>query len=547
MGIFSILRKERESNVLAVCTSLLNKFGIRYTKYTLENLLQDHINYPSLLSVKDTLSEYGVESVAMKKGNYDYSDFETPFLCSIQKEDWAYTYLTVVTEVQGEHIWYLDPMTNAAVRNTIDEFELIDKNIVLLIDDTAKHDEKNYSVNRKIERNRANVGNSIIVLFLALFLISAVHLVLNADSVQLWFGLSFLVTSFIGLIISVLITWYEIDAYNPFIKEVCGGTGKKINCDAVLNAKQSSFLGISWGIWGLSFMLVLFLIQVFYAGKDACLFITSLASVMIFPYLFFSIYYQAWVVKQWCPLCLAMQAIILINGIIAFAVFNTSRNLVLYIDIFSILNIVVSGLLCLILFHILIPLLKVARDSKNVEKKWKRLHYNPSIFRMFLNQTNAIQSPTTGLGILLGNSDAGVEIIKVCNPYCGACAKVHPEIEEILEHNPGVKLRIIFTASGEDHDLANHPVAHFLAIQSKFGNKMVQEALNDWYSSPTKDYDAFAEKYPMRDELKQQHDHIIAMAEWCRNMKIMVTPTLFINGSELPDDYVIADLKKLLQ
>lgn len=77
-------------------------------------MLQDHINYSSLLSVKDTLSEYGVESVAMKKGNYDCSNFETPFLCSIQKEDWPYTYLTVVTEIQGEHIWYLDPMINVA-------------------------------------------------------------------------------------------------------------------------------------------------------------------------------------------------------------------------------------------------------------------------------------------------------------------------------------------------------------------------------------------------------------------------------------------------
>lgn len=547
MGIFSILRRDSENNVTSVCTSLLNKLGVRYTNYNLENLLQDHIDYPSLLSVKDTLSEYGVESVAMKKGNYEYSDFETPFLCSIQKKDWVYTHLTVVTEVQGEHIWYLDPMTNVVVRNTIDEFELIDKKIVLLIDDTAKHDEKNYSANRKVERNKAYVGNSIIVLFLALFLISTVYLALNADSVYLWFGLSFLVTSFIGLIISILITWYEIDAYNPFIKEVCGGTGKKINCDAVLNAKQSTFLGISWGTWGLSFMSVLLLIQVFYAGQYAYLLISSLASVLIFPYLFFSIYYQARVVKQWCPLCLAMQAIILINGIIGFAVFNISRSLVLDIDIFSILNIFVFGLICLILFHILIPLLKVARDSKNLEKKWKRLHYNPTIFQMFLNQTNAIQFPTTGLGILVGNSDAGIEIIKVCNPYCGACSKAHPEIEEILEHNPDVKFRIIFTASGEEHDLANHPVAHFLAIQSKFGNIMVQKALNEWYSAPTKDYDTFAEKYPMRDELKQQHNHITAMAEWCTNMKIMVTPTLFINGSELPDAYAIADLKKLLQ
>lgn len=67
---------------------------------------------------------------------------------------------------------------------------------------------------------------------------------------------------------------------------------------------------------------------------------------------------------------------------------------------------------------------------------------------------------------------------------------------------------------------------------------------DNWYMAKAKDYPVFAKKYPMNGELQLQKDKIKAMHHWCDQMKIRATPTLFINGYELPESYQVNELKK---
>jgi ABC-type bacteriocin/lantibiotic exporter with double-glycine peptidase domain len=61
------------------------------------------------------------------------------------------------------------------------------------------------------------------------------------------------------------------------------------------------------------------------------------------------------------------------------------------------------------------------------------------------------------------------------------------------------------------------------------------------------DYDVFAAKYPMNGELAQQKTMIKAMQDWAEREQITHTPTIFINGYELPSAYEVEDLKYVLQ
>ena len=90
------------------------------------------------------------------------------------------------------------------------------------------------------------------------------------------------------------------------------------------------------------------------------------------------------------------------------------------------------------------------------------------------------------------------------------------------------------------------PVRHLLAIDEKKDEVITKKALDDWYLSEKKDYDLFASKYPMNGELLRQGDKIEAMSEWCKAMKVKLTPTIFINGYQLPDAYSIGDLQYFL-
>lgn len=536
------IKPKRQNNGLSVCRHILNLYEVKHTRTHLEQFLEDHVDYPSLLSLKDGLMHYGIESVAIRRGTYSYADFEAPFVCSIQQEDWPQSAFVVVTACDGETITYLHPLTHKLVGHPIGEFERIDKEIVLLLDGSHKKDEESYRNNKRRESKDLFLSKIPAYALLAIVLLS-LGMQLTATSSFHWVSPIFLLSATIGLAIAGLLVWHDVDAHNPFLKEVCGGNkNSKLNCDAVLSSTGAKFLGISWSIWGFAYFGTFFSNLVISAGHLDYILLWSWISVATVAYIPYSIYYQSRIVKQWCPLCLATQGVIGINALLgmAFLLQNPALTLSSFQPIF---NLCFVGLSLLFLTYYAVPLLKKAGEARSFEKRWKKLRFNPDVFQSLLQKSTPVTVSADSLGILVGNPDAKNEIIKVCNPYCGPCSSAHPELEHIIKHNPDVRLRIIFTANGEEGDIRTPPVSHLLAIQERDGKDHVQQALDDWYLADEKDYDAFAEKYPMNGELKQQQDKIHAMRDWCAAMKIRATPTIFINGQELPDSYRIAELK----
>ncbi len=72
------------------------------------------------------------------------------------------------------------------------------------------------------------------------------------------------------------------------------------------------------------------------------------------------------------------------------------------------------------------------------------------------------------------------------------------------------------------------------------------KALDDWYLAKEKNYDVFASKYPMNGEIDKQTDKIYQMKDWCAKVKIQFTPTIFIDGYQLPKGYQIKDINYFL-
>lgn len=498
-----------------------------------------------MLTVVDSLSAYGIENAAIRKGDNEFADFETPFVCAIQQPDWAQPYFTVVSAVAENEISYLDPIKKVVRSIPVEDFNKMDKDIVLLLDtDQATH-EPDFEKNRSQE-SRDRWMRFVPIIFFIIAVISAVgYAFWSSPPSFAGVGTTLVLLNSVGLLVSSLLVWHDIDAHNPFLKEVCGSRSGKLNCDAVLKSNGAFIFGISWSVLGFSYFATMLLSQLLF-GLSSELYLPYwlFLSLCIIPYTFYSVYYQWKIVKQWCPLCLAVQGVILLSGLLAggyLSVYGFSIT-----SLYPIFTLLFIGVFVLMVSHHVVPLLKAAKESREYETKWKRLRYNPEIFDALLQKETFIAHPTEGLGLQIGNPDATHEIIKVCNPYCGPCSKAHPDIEELIHSNPNVKVRIIFTASGHDDDIKTPPVKHLLAIQERHGAATVHQALDDWYLAEKKDYTAFANKYPLNGELEQQGVKIEAMSKWCDMMKIRATPTFFVNGYELPDSYRIGELKHIL-
>ncbi|HKJ45200.1 MAG TPA: thioredoxin domain-containing protein, partial [Balneolales bacterium] len=184
-----------------------------------------------------------------------------------------------------------------------------------------------------------------------------------------------------------------------------------------------------------------------------------------------------------------------------------------------------------------------AKKGTDYRYQLARFKNNGDVFAAMIRHQPAVARHPGDMGITIGHPKANNTLIKVCNPYCGPCAKAHPKIEELIDKNENWRVQIIFTASGDDEDQKTAPAAHMLAIADQKDETKTRKALDDWYNAEEKDYEQFAAKYPMNGEPDLQKEILKAMDTWCKEVGITHTPTFFVNGHELPGQYGIEDLK----
>ena len=85
-----------------------------------------------------------------------------------------------------------------------------------------------------------------------------------------------------------------------------------------------------------------------------------------------------------------------------------------------------------------------------------------------------------------------------------------------------------------------------MTLNSLSDKKIIKEALNNWYGQKQKNYDKWSKQYQI--EIKTNYDDLLVrQEEWCKKAKIIVTPTILLNGYRLPDLYQLLDLKYMLQ
>jgi thiol-disulfide isomerase/thioredoxin len=519
-------------------TELLN---VKVNRSTIDNTLQNHPDWPSLLCISDSLHKWNIPNAAAKIESAQFDELQAPFLAYTNNRE---TPLSIVTQVTEQDVSYYTGNYKKQITTGRDEFLKNAEGIYLLAEPTTESGEKGYAENkRKVTLKKLLQFSlvSISILTACYFLYNRTNGVVGANATAAFIELAILLA---GITVSALLLWYEVDRNNPLLHKVCTGIAKG-NCNAILTGKAAKlFSWLSWSEVGFFFFSGALLVLLFAGNIANAAAIVAWLQILALPYIVFSVYYQWKVAKQWCVLCLGVQALLLLGGI----------NTILGSTINSVTNfsageaVVIAGLLSLpvLIWYAVKPYILKLQTAKDTKRQYLRLKFNTEIFETLLSKQKQITTPVHGLGIVIGNPNAQHEIVKVCNPYCGPCSKAHPEIEKLLEENKSIKARIIFTATNNENDDRNKPVKHLLAIAATNDERKITQALDDWYLASKKDYEVFANKYPLNGELKQQDGRVNAMDMWCNSNSIVATPTIFINGKQLPDAYSIGDLQYFL-
>ncbi len=533
----------KDSNPITVVRELLSLLKVKVSNSTLKKNLKEHPDYPSLLSMSDALTNWKISNTTILASEDLLRKLPMP--CVVQIDMGKEPIFTLIRNIGLKSLQIFNTDSKKWVSIEKESFLKIWTGTATLIHAVEDGGEPEYSQTRKKEvfEKSVMVSAALILLFSASVSIILSIIRLGWES---WYPISLICMSSFGTYITVLLTWGDIDKSNISLQKVCKSS-TKVNCNAVLHSKHSKIFGfISWSEIGFMYFFGNLINLIVIGPTQAVLTFTEYLSLLATPYIIFSIYYQWKIIKQWCILCLAVQAVLFIEFLLVMIRLFFASNTFSSFSLLDLVPIFMCFIIPFILWFLIKPMVVKGIQSEQYKIDLERIKKNHLLFDGLLAKGKKIEIDPINLGLVLGNPNPTVKIIKVCNPYCGPCAKAHPEIDNLLETNSDLQVQIIFTATDNENDIKGRPVRHLLAISEKRDEPMLREALSDWYDTPEKNYDTFANKHPLSEDLQFQNHKLRSMSEWCKQVGISFTPTFFINGYQLPEMYSISDLKYFL-
>lgn len=532
-----------EEIAIVLCEAL----RIEYTRKTIVDALLTHPDYPSLLAISDVMKDYGVENIsAYLKDAKELTKVSQLFIAQVVSENKSGKMFALIYSVSETGVSWYNPERHKQEEISFDEFEERFTGYIQVFQKSETCGESEYETNRLAEKQQY-IKECFYTYSIPVFtvIVCVVSIIKNGIIASV-FPILYTFLVLIGAAVGVMLLMYEIDQYNPTLRKVCS-IGQKTNCSAILNSQGAKILGIHWSVIGFSYFMGILLVLLA-NGIVHPLLLNGAAwlSIAALPYIIYSIYYQARVVRQWCPMCLVVQGVLLLLFFISLA-----GGFLLNFEELSwniILPFMISMLFVFLATSLLLPALEKAKAEKQRLIELQRLKHNPTIFDALLSKEKHITEFPEGLGITLGNPNGKLHLIKVCNPYCNPCAKAHPYVDRLIDNNPDICLQIIFLSNaGTEDDERLLPIKHMMAIAALGDVALIRQSLDDWYLSKKKDYAEFALKYPVtQSQLQAQMVSINNMRKWIDKFEITFTPAFFINGYLLPELYTVQDLEYFL-
>lgn len=489
----------------------------------LKQKLLSHPEYPSLLSITDTLDELGIENAALVVDKEKLNEIPLPFLAH--------------TSLMGGEFFLV---TN--LKKHFKDYPDFGKQWDGVVVAAEKLEQLANAENEKWLAKEKRQVQSLWLITGFIILVSAISLS-NQFSWE-YFGL--LVSTLCGLGVAILIVQHELGISNEFTEQLCS-TGKNTDCDAVMKSEGSKFLKwFNWADAGIIYFSSIFLfltISFFSGASQGIINIISFLAVCAIPFTLFSIYYQWRIIKKWCPLCLATVSLLWIQFLLLLPTLLQIhlKNIFINETLFAAFIFIGTTVLWL---ELLKTSLKRNKELTDNNFSLLRIKNNPEIFKALLQQERRVDTTPLENDLQLGNPDAEIQITVACNPYCGPCAKAHKALHEMVEKNDiGLTIRFLIKTENKE-DKKQQLVEYILQLVNDKNREYKGYILHDWYKEM--DFNTFSKKYPLLKEVDVK-DQLKNHERWNNENKIAFTPTIFINSYELPKQYTAEDLKLVIK
>lgn len=513
-----------------ICHKFLAVNKICVDSERMKKELYSHAAYPSLKSLTDVLSDLKIEYRALRINTEQLQEYGTPVLLHYQGRKPQFV---VATHISNQKITFYKDNQQKEVQS-LSDFSKYWNGAALYVFEPEKQ-----SVTCRLTEAFIKERGYLLAL-LTVILILPVLCMFVTDG---WFyGLLFL--KLVGLFFSVLLLRHDLGKRSKTERHICG-LSKKVSCDAVLSSAASKLFGlIKMSDIGMVYFSGGFLCLVFsllLGQAKAVWSVLGILSICSFPYLLFSLGYQKFEVKKWCPLCLGVVSVLLLEiGMVLIKIYEGYS-----IPDFALFVIVGTFFMWLALvWERLSNYMKSAIQSDENEIRFLTLKRNFSIFSMMLDRQPALNMMFSQHDVSLGNPEAPFIITIAINPFCSPCLDLYNKLFDLLQKRSEVfRLNIRFMSM--DEEKRNEQIGLALIHLYLEDKERFVEAFDFWRKD--KNFLSFAAQYKVSDFSSFARQVLDEHLSWRKKLDINHTPIIFVNNKRLPDMYTESDLLYFLQ
>src|SRR6056297_343751 len=444
-------------------TSYLRYLNIPVSDRYCKKRIASHPDYPSILAVADTLQQLGIPHTVARSNKENLNELPLPVLLHLDTAGGSLLPVFDAKDLEdsGEKLNHWSGVLIKAEPTT----EIADKENKKALDE-----EKRFKI----------LSSSLI--FAAAGLV-AIPLLLSFS----WLQLLLLITAMVGVGTGYILFAKDLGITYQAVESFCNsGTGA--GCGKVLRSEEGKLFGfITFSDLTLGYfvaqLVAIGLFVPFWSGS-VLLSVLGWMSILAVPIIGYSLWLQAFKIKEWCRLCLVVSGILTVQA----SIFG-------YLFYSGLLNPMALTLpeafITLLLFGLTgssLLLLKQTVQHKNSavqnEIAAARLKNSPEVFTSLLFRQRQVDTSLFKDDFLIGSPDAPVKLTMAVNLYCGPCKNELEQARELLSIYPGrINLSLRFLKSGDDGETSSLLLKNWLQKLRERSNGQVvgQNLIDGWY------------------------------------------------------------------
>lgn len=502
-------------------TTLFDNLGVKYSYSYLKQLIEEMPYNDSMFGVGVILDKYNVSHRCVKfinKNRFTY--IEVPFIAIYKRQ------FILVSSISSDGVigFYIDGQYQ---QTSFDQFCQGWNGVAILIIPDNNIREENYHVH--IIEQRQSAFKDILSIIVAIVLMG--FGVLNVNSELSWVYNIIIAINAGGLFVSFLLLQKQLHIPNKVADKICG-LSKESSCADILESKAATLLGIvKLGEVGFGFFATNIIVLLCFPQAHCIL---AIYAILVLPFSFWSVWYQRFRARKWCPLCLCILAIMWAQALTYLAI----RSLRDYSgNLTAPIMIVMAYVLFVLCTNMIMNLISSKKRADDIYSLNVELKYSDTVINAFLNKGIPYNiSAKECSSLIFGNEDAEKTITIFSNPYCGPCALMHNKIKELPLNC--IRVQYVLTYFSDDKSIINKAI---IAAYQQLGSDATWQILSDWFAGGQKQGVDFFSKFNIAIDTPEVEAEFKKQSEWSNDERLIGTPTDLVNGREIVWPYTIED------